>query len=822
MVIEKAFLDREAEVPILLNFLKRIPTGPEICVLHAVSGVGKSSLTSEVITQCQAALTVRVAPLNHANASGEAFYYLGLFAQAMAKAQSDAGFSRSFDAFVDTKQKESISGAFLRDLQDIAKKFYLPVQSAKAIKDRIRKNERSKALSITNHLRNEVDILLDYLTFALDGSGYVIVLENTQSIDVKSYEALLALLERGYAHKWIFEYTDSNQSLPAHSGNLPREQLVQDCRSTGAQVASMKLEKLPVQFVVKLLQRSQDPTQIILNSYLESEGNLRPLVDFDIHLLSADQELGERKTRDLQVINLVSITQRKVERLPIPQRLLLIVVHLLDGACEKATLQEMINRSSGPLSMIDLSMTLDALIESNLLTIKASNVRIAHDQISDAVGVVGDPQGLMLSARTEVSRFLEYNLRFPGCGLNLPQIATKLCQLYLALGEPERVLKLLQATSPDLVATGRIDRLVILLREVEEMLDCSQIQPGFQQEFFALLLEVYYHSGNYSDALRCVDKLKPGKNRSLLKAALLDLNGQHSQSLSAVELLLDADDKLDITTNITARLLRVASLRSLNQHEECEILFRELLEDQTIQHHEDYPLILRGAEMVLPFNLAAPLLIRARHELTSQERLEEAGRAAVISAFVLTILGEFDAAMENLQAAYSLFDGTTTGRQALLNNHLVLLLYQGKLGQEAEDLLQMARLSAQPEYDRLVLYSNSMIFHAMRQEKAAAIRAAKILEEFIEKSSVADKDIRRILHFNLSRFWLDEDPSRSELHLSLSKNNQVVYLRDVWIKRWKIENWTNPRYCGEGVLPYIPAFLSYWSVDISKLVLKCQ
>jgi len=273
---------------------------------------------------------------------------------------------------------------------------------------------------------------------------------------------------------------------------------------------------------------------------------------------------------------------------------------------------------------------------------------------------------------------------------------------------------------------------------------------------------------------------------------------------------------------IAAKLTEIAIRRSLNQHEICKREFGALFKSTFIRNHADYPLVQRASEMVLPFDDAEPLLESAAETLYSQGRNSEAARTFIISVFVKSVLGKFDEAQACAVSAERLLTESFNERQCLLNNMAASRMLRGLFDEETLELLRRARLTTIAGYDQIVILNNLAIYHAMSGDRTAAAVAASYVERALANTAVREKDILRILYFNLSQFWKDVDVARYGEALRMSRANQCDYERRDWEYIWSSKKWKNEQFRGEGMLPFMPTFLSYWTTDLESLLIHVQ
>lgn len=819
---KEEFQNRERELSVLEQFLCSSEHKSSVMLLSAQSGVGKSRLTQKAVEGFPGLHSVRIKISSHAGASSEAFYYLEHMAESISKHFETAFPNFSVQKFLSKGFGKNLKSALLDDGERIAQKFYVPTGSLKTAINELRKTSMdSKSLNLNIH---DASASLDYLQFALDGEPVIIILENCQNIDLRSYESLLKIIDECAPHKWIFEYTEEQLGRPT----LSFDRLQEDLKVVGAQVWPTRLSKLELNYVANLIDPNAREREQILNLYLESDGNLRSLQDFNWF---AHEEITLERDAGSNIVSLedyqsnqkdalFQFTVRRIGALSRQEQLILIVLYIFGGEIDRDLFDAIGTRSLGLLQLIELETPSRNFNE--LIQFDKFSVSVSHDKILDALRLLEKTDGDRLKAdfaaiKTALSFFLEALIKDPFYQAHLADIYWRLCKIYLDTNQENRVTALLDDLPLDLLTTGRIDKFVELLTNVETTIQDSTLPVGMKHGFFKKMVKVYHYSGNDAAALRCAENIKSNSiSYQLLRASLLDLNSEHEKALNLLTQNVLSQPGLTQEEKLTSQLSEVMCLRSLNRHIECEEKYKAILGNEMFHNLDDFAIALRGAEMVLPFTQAEPLIFKSMKLLKRQGRILEAARAGVICGFIRTIIEDFEGAEGVLQEAENLFGNMVSERQSLLNNQSALAMYQGQLDDTIGEKLMRANISAKPEYDRIVLANNMLIYEVMSGRNAHW--SAHVLEQLLEDVAVADKDIRRILHFNLSQYYQDHDMERSAKHLSLSKANNVNYLADIWQERWDTENWRNPRYKGLGEMPFIPTFLSYWTYDIAKLI----
>jgi hypothetical protein len=814
------FLNREKEIRFLTDFYIGEVGKSKACVLAGASGIGKTRLTKHAAGRIPATAHVRVAPTRHRGVGSESFYYLRLLADETSQTLSKNDPQKSFRTYRENQREKPLLSAIATDARDIARRLYVPVETLSNLGGRTAKSLRVPTPKSQSVERSELELKIDYLHNALQDQSYLFILENFQDIDLRSYECLLSLLDKNWPHRWLFEFTPGDKLNPG--ATLILEDLVEDLQARCARMSTYWLERLSADHVAELIAANDNIVGYVLDRYRESDGNLRPLVDLAHGRLSVRARF-DIQHNNLGILPLSTITDANIKSLSESERLVLYWIYILGRLATYSLLNDLVTFS--PVQFIILDDALRVLSERRLIANTDGIIELAHDRVATSTETIGISDRLFILAKSTIRTNLENGLekdRAIGSTID-PDVLSTLCVLYSDLGEPARSSLLLDDIARLVAKTGRTDRLVELLRLVERKLEIRAVLPEESRiSFFKKLCAIYYAAGFPEDALRACAQLPHSINRALVEAILTDLVYRHEDALHLVnELVLPNTEESD-DLFIAAKLTEIAIRRSLNQHEICERELSKLLKSRLIMNHPDYPLVQRASEMVLPFDDAEPLLDSAARSLYSQGRNSEAARTFIISVFVKSVLGKFDEARACAITAERLLTESFNERQCLLNNVAASRMITGLFDEETLELLRRARLTTVPGYDQIVILNNLAIFHAMIGDKAAASIAASYVEKALSKTEVKEKDILRIIYFNLSQFWKDVDETKYDRVLKKSIANQCSYEHGYWEKIWSSKSWNNDQFRGQGVLPFMPTFLSYWTVDLDSLLQRVQ
>jgi AAA ATPase domain len=813
------FLNREGELSFLTQFFSTDIGKSRACVLTAPSGVGKSRLTQQASRRVGASASIRVVPTRHRGIGNESFYYVELLANETNHVLSKVDGARSMARFRAQRENKSLFDSMAADAKDMARRLYVPVETLSHFKRRAAATMPSIVAVAKEPEKDGPSLKVDYLHYALDAGGYLFVLENVQDIDLRSYQALLSLLERRWPHGWLFEYT-SNQGTNG-SGGISLDDMIADLRERCDVVDRYPLERLPPKEVADLVAANDTILAYVLDRYQQSDGNLRPFVDLAYGGKAVRHRLEGRSPRGTQA-PLAAITTSNIKGLSEPDRIVLYLVHVLGRLAERTALREIIDVSLGEL--VDLDESLGRLFDRRLIEERDDKLVLSHDRIFSAVEEIGKKDRLFTVVKTSARRFLEQTLQSgPSGRTGDADVLGTLCVLYNDLGEGSRISRVLEQVARLVAETGRTDRLVELLRAVEERLEeRGKLPKEFKTDAFRQLCMIYYSAGYPADALRACLELPHCVHRALVQAVLTDLTYRHDEALELLNnvVLPYIDEGQDIY--IAARVTEISIKRSLNDHAACERELRLLLENERLEQQPDFPLVQRAAEMVLPIRQAEPLVELAAMGLFRQGRAAEAARTWIIAVFMKSQVGKFGEADACAELARDLLTETFNERQCWLNNLAASRLLRGAFDEETIQLCRRARLTAIPGYDQIVILNNLLICHAATGDQDHAVSAATYLEKVLGTTAVKEKDILRTLYFNLSQFWKGRDESRHAAVLQKSKDNHCDYDRDDWERIWRSEDWSNPDYRGPGALRFIPTFLSYWTVDLSALLQHVQ
>ncbi|MEM9249338.1 MAG: ATP-binding protein [Pseudomonadota bacterium] len=285
------FLDREAERQALLGALPPEATDPQLLIVLGPTGVGKSALTEHVTAQIadQVAI-VLVDPYLRGEDRDPDRAYQGYFLQQCAAAISEVAAQRgngfeTFDLFVKGRGAKNLKGYDVEGtIQDLAS----PHKTVRRVFDVTKRAGGFGSYAAANLLKSDqrfaIEVCADYVRHAASAVPFVLVIQEAQHCDTRSFRFILQCLKEGGLFFPLLEYTTDDQTFQK------RHQIQID--RFGAHRA-LHIDVLPWEYVTELLERRGRHGQEVIGEFRAKwDGNLRIFTGLEHRLAYGDGALA--------------------------------------------------------------------------------------------------------------------------------------------------------------------------------------------------------------------------------------------------------------------------------------------------------------------------------------------------------------------------------------------------------------------------------------------------------------------------------------------------------------------------------------------------
>lgn len=276
------FINRVDDLEYLNKYKQEVGLANHAIFITGKSGLGKSKLTGRFIDDCriEELISVKVEINQRKNDNYDSGYYIrriGKSINAISKSTDIDSISSFCKKFRSKTLNGRLAEAIKSDFID-----FLPVGKKTA-------EEISARLFSTGNYADDVffesahaeilNLLQDYIKEQFKKVNIILNIENIQSIDDYSLNAVQAIIHDAMGSIFIFEYTeDDNYSLEL-------SYLIEKLNIPDKNVSVYELPPIKIEELIEGLQKFPELGIDILNkSYTTWDGNLRPLTDILVKL----------------------------------------------------------------------------------------------------------------------------------------------------------------------------------------------------------------------------------------------------------------------------------------------------------------------------------------------------------------------------------------------------------------------------------------------------------------------------------------------------------------------------------------------------------
>ncbi|MCG8684956.1 MAG: hypothetical protein MI892_08790 [Desulfobacterales bacterium] len=815
--MNRDFINRFEEINKFLVDFRKKGEKNRVRIIRAASGVGKSRLCEEFLNKIDIEVKAKVdISQNEALVRSDWFYLQQIV--------------RSIDLVAPSKLKlkfflrnwggETTRALFINQIVSIAAE-KSGFKSAKVLYDRFFGQGEFQIEEIVGTSSSaQQRIMIDYVRWIAQQTRLCINIENIQQIDSSTLNFLtFALLKNDCGLYLLLEYTEDDPdgiSLDHIVEKFERQRCYCDLRV-------YRLEPLKISHAMEMLKNIDGGFEaFIKNAYYEIGGNLRRLIDLDVTFALNPDSSSSRITFD----GLKMVTEATLENIStLPSDLDRFILNIIYA-----------HGSEAPRDLIGLVRTYhpsELKVRSQKLVNESIKQLIKQELIEEVedgtiLKIAQDSIGNELKNNTRHHHFLILAYDFlrriyeSPEGTNSDFFISKdnqlviLLKCYIELGQESRAINLMKDIAR--VALGK-NQMHSIVRYLEKIVSTVG-ETGSQKTIKAInrqVIKLYYFLGNMESALELLKTTpKFGISYNLNYASLLDLNNHHKKCLNYCNCILRGAPSLKPEERLRFNLIKLAALRNMNHHAEVDELFHRLVKTKEFQNLMEYGYLLRNAELVqMDASSVVDYLRKSiNHFKAFNKDLDEA-RSYIAITLHLTQIHAIDEAKRLLEKADRLLAKIPIEKHSLYNNLAAVNIYRGELGESTEAWFDEAEASATANWDRMIVVMNRMVFCALCGKQKEALEDADEIKELLEQKSPHDKEIRKIAFWNLSLLYrLFNRTIEAAKYLELAKLIKNDFHEQEWTAKFSNESYTDGIYQWSVPLPFIPTFLSYWTIDL--------
>lgn len=280
----------------------------------------------------------------------------------------------------------------------------------------------------------------------------------------------------------------------------------------------------------------------------------------------------------------------------------------------------------------------------------------------------------------------------------------------------------------------------------------------------------------------------------------------------------------DISNRLSLMLKQVEliSLRMLYRTDECWTIFQELENAYKYHKFPEYGIFLRNAEIIVSVEASLKYLKRSIRFFRQLQDTKNAGISMLSLGMQQARIGHFQLAVYTLKQSRKLLS-----KYGILTSHYyqtdiaAVYLLEGRKSKQIANLLSKAEVTAQTDFDQLVILVDKLAYCILMKDKA---RFYHLIDRIKQDRLPNIVQVLRSVYFNVSVMYKlcgEEDEARSYLDRSRKCHEQVAAshselpLNALWNARYTGDSSKLPRDLT--VLyrkPYHVSFISFWHFDI--------
>lgn len=280
----------------------------------------------------------------------------------------------------------------------------------------------------------------------------------------------------------------------------------------------------------------------------------------------------------------------------------------------------------------------------------------------------------------------------------------------------------------------------------------------------------------------------------------------------------DISDRL----RLMLKQVELISLRMLYRTDECWTVFQELESAYKYHKFPEYGIFLRNAEIIVSVEESLKYLKRSIYFFWQLKDTKNVGISMLSLGMQQARIGHFRLAIYTLKQSRKLLS-----KYGILTSHYyqtdiaAVYLLEGRKNNQIANLLSQAEISAQTDFDQLVILVDKLAYCILMEDKTGFYH----LIDGIKQDRLPNiAQVLRSVYFNVSVMYKlcgEEDEARSYFDRSRKCHEQVAAshlelpLNALWNARYTGDPSSLPRDLAVLYqMPYHVSFISFWHFDI--------
>jgi hypothetical protein len=811
--MDETFINRKKDVAFVLEQIKNMENQNKVLLIKGNSGIGKSAFTRKVLDEqhYRESIKVHIDDVGTRLSDGKMIEKIAFELNHAAKRSNkihsfEYYFNNSEGEVLKKRTTNLVKNAFTDSVPVFGKALGISF-------DLIFKSGNFNPDLLFNSSISEIILILtSYIEFVLANTSLIVNIENVQIIDNTSLDLLAQIIEKVSPTLFLLEYT-TNTSV-----KIDEKFLSDSLKGNETLFQTLELQKLSFEDYLQIItgkgidKKSLDA--ILRYTYIKYNGDLRNLTDTQV-LLGVDDRIAD-------IIGAIGTDAFNPQRFNIDSlqendKFLLVSIVANNGETDVGQLVYIAFSKEIDHLLIDVDLTIERLINQQLIQKSGDVISIKHDSISKEILIGRDYIRLLfiahkiwsdyyddLLAKGDFNKYSKENILY-----NLFR-----SRLYYA---PEKCLSILTEIKIYVVNAIRPDTIIGFLESLQNSL-AQSLKNNLDTVHFQLV-GIYYEAGLFDKAFNLLDNINGDSERKkIYRAALLNRLDQHEEAITYINTVLS--EGVTKRAELCLKLFLLISNRSLSNMGHCEQIFADINKDIEYKNFLEYGFFLRNSEIILPLR---PSISAARRSVTffEEKGLEiQAAHSKITLSMLCGWTNSLNEAQVLLTEAEDMLLGKTMERHIIFNNKAAVALYQGNFDDVCEKWLQQARMTALTPFDKLSIYINMLILY---RNQSRFERCDTVLSNMVKiAESEPDLIMKRLCFYHIAWFYKDNN---TELFLYYQLEAQKIHHRintsDDYQHYWenRLFDSNNPLedYIFFEQFDYEPCFLSYWHFEIPDI-----
>lgn len=785
----------------------------KVHIIFAKTAVGKSTLSKKVsdsyCTDDRHTIVVRTNPENSTTNSTEWTYIDQIF-ECIDKSFSSLYEKKdlSFNKYIHRSKDKHLKKMIYENIADQvfaskSKWQLLLVPFYYKIKKLMKIGEFNPHKYLEQNTMNTRLLKTRYIHHVLSSIDVLLVIDNIQNIDNMSWKYLLDWLNetKTRRHYIILEYTISD--------NLSVEPVLrraEQIRATGTLVVYSKLEKLPAEYAIDVINQHfpNKPNDLdfninLLNRYkADPEGNLRQLIDFTIGYTPEKH-------------NETNPTLENILHLNDAEKYILAVLIYCNGTLDLNLLYSLCMETN--LDRRSADAALSKLKQNRQVKINDNRVFIYHASIIDQwrknIPLVEEFDQL---AYIKMEHFFSRSLQKNSNNEEYDYAWLTLINLY-SKNSPKKIESLLDKLikgAINCISPENIWRCIKLL--IDSTKDNIQEFSNLYYKILCMCFEMEIYEEGYSCLLLMEKVLDINQHNALLlhKSMYLSALDRHQENINLYNIHIHHIKK-DSRTYFHLKMIVLCSFRSLNNFPQCIGIHKEIMSKRWKMAQVDYCYFLRLTNVYLPDNKALPYAKRSMKEFHKLNCPVQEAKSMITYSKLLSGLGKDKKAIKLIKKAERLLHDRQVGKHMIYVNLAAFLLMQGHNGEDIWFLLDQAECSAVVPYDRLGIIVNKLAWCYENHRYDLLDLLINQAEELMQYEP--DEHVHVLIYYNL--FLLFRDSGHTG---KATEFYQKAYEKRAKCKfvQARIEGTKNSEMHYRLKHPWHVCYLSFWTYDLNE------